>query len=469
MKKHIFIKFIIGYIIFGIISFLAISLITYKMTYNHTLKNEAESLYKQANYIATSYYANVATTTSRVADSFFTQLDAINQYHESEIMLLRPNGEIIIDTAGRTGLIEGFDSSISGNSYYFTGNFFNTYDKKMLSVIAPVINNYSLKGYILIHKSIALIQTESNNVFNYNYITMLIMLLLSALLLSLFLLDLYPPLYKLTHITGNYALGDFKHRSNIKRNDEIGRLATSLDYMASEVEKLNNYQTKFIANISHDFRSPLTSIKGYIEAMLDGTIPVEMQEKYLNIVLFETERLNKLTSNLLSLNSMNQGMLLEVSSFDINDVIKKTILTFEGTCAQKKIKFNLTFSSKTAFVSADFGRIQQVVYNLIDNAIKFSNSNSQINISTNEKGEKIFISVKDFGIGIPKDSLDKIWDRFYKTDLSRGKDKKGTGLGLSIVKEIINAHKTTIDVISTEGTGTEFIFSLYKTKDENTL
>jgi signal transduction histidine kinase len=110
-------------------------------------------------------------------------------------------------------------------------------------------------------------------------------------------------------------------------------------------------------------------------------------------------------------------------------------------------------------------KIQQVLYNLIDNAIKFSHNNSKIKVSTEEKGDKLFVSVKDYGIGIPKDSIKKIWERFYKTDASRGKDKKGTGLGLSITKEIIQAHNENINVISTEGVGTEFIFSLTKTAE----
>ena len=124
------------------------------------------------------------------------------------------------------------------------------------------------------------------------------------------------------------------------------------------------------------------------------------------------------------------------------------------------------FFSKNTHVDADIGKIQQVLYNLIDNAIKFSRSNSKIKVSTEEKGDKVFVSVKDYGIGIPKESIKKVWDRFYKTDASRGKDKKGTGLGLSITKEIIQAHNENINVISTEGVGTEFIFSLTKSAEE---
>ena len=235
-----------------------------------------------------------------------------------------------------------------------------------------------------------------------------------------------------------------------------------MNYMANELDTLEEDQRKFISNVSHDFRSPLTSIKGYIEAMLDGTIPVELQDKYLNIILFETERLTKLTQGILDLNQFgrHRGIMLDLADFDINRMIKTTILTFEGTCEKKGITFDLVLTGQELFVHADMSKIQQVLYNLIDNATKFSHQNSAIKIETSIKNEKAFISVKDSGIGIPADSIKKIWERFYKTDLSRGKDKKGTGLGLAIVKEIIQAHNEHINVISTEGVGTEFIFTL---------
>ena len=199
--------------------------------------------------------------------------------------------------------------------------------------------------------------------------------------------------------------------------------------------------------------------------MSDGTIPPEMYPRYLSILLFETDRLTKLTNNLLTLNDMDpKSVRLNYTDFDINDIIRHTIETFEGTCLEKKISFKLTFSSKQLMVSADVDKIQQVLYNLIDNAIKFSHPESDILISSKVRTGRVFISVKDSGIGIPKESIQKIWERFYKTDTSRGRDKKGSGLGLSIVKEIINAHGEHIDVISTEGVGTEFVFSLKPAK-----
>ena len=226
---------------------------------------------------------------------------------------------------------------------------------------------------------------------------------------------------------------------------------------------MDDYQKKIVANVSHDFRSPLTSIRGYVEAMADGTIPPELHEKYLNIILFETERLTDLTTDLLTLNEFDtKELLLNKTSFDIQEMIKHTAQSFEGVCTQKHISIKLFLLSEQINVMADRRKIQQVLYNLLDNAIKFSENDSSITVEVTTKNDKIFVSVKDHGIGISRKEINKIWERFYKSDLSRGKDKKGTGLGLSIVKEIIQAHDEHINVISTEGVGTEFIFSLSK-------
>lgn len=189
--------------------------------------------------------------------------------------------------------------------------------------------------------------------------------------------------------------------------------------------------------------------------------PPEMQEKYLHIILFETGRLTKLTSNLLDLNQFeHSGLIVELERFDLHNTLKETIETFEPQCEKKHLSIDLLLDGKELYVKADQSKIQRVIQNLVDNAIKFSNTNSVIEIHTVKKHHKVFVSVKDHGIGITKEEASKIWDRFYKSDRSRGKDKTGTGLGLSITKEIIEAHGEHINVISTEGVGTEFIFSL---------
>ena len=333
----------------------------------------------------------------------------------------------------------------------------------MITVIAPVTENFSTHGYLLVHKPYSQITDAHSVLMRNTYIVILIIYVLSFIILLGVHFLIYRPLVKITNAAKQYASGNLEYEIPVNTEDEMGYLSASLNYMSSQLRDMEDYQKKFVANVSHDFRSPLTSIKGYVEAMADGTIPPEMQEKYLKIILFETERLTDLTQDLLTLNEFDtKNLLLNKVPFDIHEVIKNVAASFEGVCTQKKISIELVFATKHLEVAADRRKIQQVLYNLLDNAIKFSDLDSVITIETTERGDKVYTSVKDYGIGIPRKSLNKIWERFYKTDLSRGKDKKGTGLGLAIVKEIIQSHDENINVVSTEGVGTEFIFSLPK-------
>ena len=358
-------------------------------------------------------------------------------------------------------MIDGFDPSSFAGNYYTIGTFFDSYDQKMLSVMAPIMSNYEINGYVVIHSDYSSITESCYSLQGAIYFCFGILFVLSFILFFFFIGFVYLPLKKITKATEQYANGNYHYELQPESNDELGYLAGILSYMAGEIARTEDDQKKFVANISHDFRSPLTSIRGYLEAMLDGTIPPELHEKYLRIVLNETERLTKLTNGLLQLNNLNtKGMLLEKSNFDINQVIRDTAASFEGTCNKKNIKLQLLLTGEKLYVRADMGKIQQVLYNLLDNAIKFSYENSSIKIETTEKKNKLYVSVKDYGIGIPKEELKLVWDRFYKSDASRGKDKKGTGLGLSITKEIIHSHGENINVISTLDAGSEFIFTL---------
>ena len=359
-------------------------------------------------------------------------------------------------------LIDGFDPTATGNHFYMTGQFWGAFDAPALSVLAPITGNFNTYGYVVLHLPMAQVTAQQNEILNIVYITSAIIFLLSLIILLVFTKVVYIPLKRITTGAKEYADGNLDYTIKVNSTDEMGYLANTLNYMSDELNKMEEYQRSFIANVSHDFRSPLTSIKGYLEAILDGTIPPELYDKYLNIVIAETERLNKLTQSMLAISSMDSKGFLSRSNFDINRVIKDTAASFEGTCHAKNIVLDLTFSDDVEIVYADLGKIQQVLYNLIDNAIKFSHPNSVIYIRSHVRYGKVFISVKDTGVGIPKESINKIWNRFYKQDISRGKDKKGTGLGLAIVKDIIQAHGETIDVVSTQDVGTEFIFTLPK-------
>ena len=468
-KKTLYLKFIITYLIFGVLSFITIATFTSQKITDYLIKNEAAALSKEATLIS-NRYASYFYNNKLTYDEIKGQLDAIDTLTDAAIWIINSNGRVIYtsrDERVPNDTIEGFDIS-SNDTNYITGDFYGIFPEETLSVFSSISYNYTIPGYVVIHYPMSSIVERQQNILIISYITLGIIFVLSLIILIVFADQVYIPLSQITTATEKYAEGDLKYTFDVNRTDEMGYLCAQLNYMASRLSEQEDNQKKFVANVSHDFRSPLTSIRGYIEAMADGTIPPEMHEKYLGIVLNETERLTKLTNSLLTLNNLNiSGMILDITDFDINKVIKDTIATFEGTCKNKMIKVSLVLTGRELLVSADMTRIQQVLYNLIDNAIKFSDNGKTITIETTEKNDTIFVSVKDEGIGIPKESLKNIFDRFYKTDLSRGKDKKGTGLGLSITKEIIKAHHENINVISTVGVGTEFIFTLPKSKDDD--
>lgn len=464
MTHSLYSKFILGYLLFGLLGFITIASFSSHLTHQRLIEDKADALYDEANLLASSYSDIYQGKTINLSTAN-PQLEAVATFLRARVWVLDRNGTIVAETppgAHVGSVVENFDPTAAGNRPYMVGSFFGMFEENTLSVTAPITGNFNTYGYVVIHMSMGQIQDGRDQFLNIVYITGGVIFFLSLIILLVFTKTVYFPLKKITAGATEYAAGNLTHTIKVDTSDEMGYLANTLNYMSSELNKMEEYQKSFIANVSHDFRSPLTSIKGYLEAILDGTIPPELHGKYFNIVISETERLNKLTQGMLTLNSLDSKGFLSRSNFDINRVIKDTAATFEGICNAKNIVLDLTFTNDIQMVYADLGKIQQVLYNLIDNAVKFSHEDSVIYIQTMIKYEKIFVSVKDTGVGIPRDRIKKIWERFYKTDTSRGKDKKGTGLGLAIVKEIIQAHGENIDVVSTVGVGTEFIFTLPK-------
>ena len=465
MRSTLYLKFTFIYIIFGFLSIFTVATLGSELVTSHLERNVGSELYKEANLIASDYLPAYFTESLSASD-VQVQLNGMRTYLDADIWFTDSAGKMIRSSQRISSVvhpleIENFNPAEVGSSQFLLGNYHNYFQEEMITVIAPVTEGFVTRGYLLIHKPYQYIADAKVNIILIMYMVLLVIYILSFSILFGVHFFVYRPLRKITEAAKQYASGNLEHEIHINTEDEIGYLSASLNYMSSQIRDMNDYEKKFIANVSHDFRSPLTSIKGYVNAMADGTIPVEMYEKYLKIILFETERLTDLTQDLLTLNEFDTKELrLDKNNFDIHEVIRNTAASFEGTCTAKKISIELIFASKTLNVYADKRKIQQVLYNLLDNAIKFSNPDSIVSVETTERFGKIFISVKDSGIGIPKKSLNQIWERFYKTDLSRGKDKKGTGLGLAIVKEIMKAHGENINVISTEGVGSEFIFSL---------
>ncbi len=437
-----------------------------KLTEKKLVEKRAEELYTEANNIINRYLSEYYVSTSAHTE-INTALNIAAEMTGTRILLISKNGIVVADTI-TTGRQSALYADLSVKyPQLLADNTLTDFSipqfipEKMLCVAVPVMYNYTLSGSLCVMTTMKSIYQEG--VYYSDFVNICYLLFIPFLVAAFFLLYFYSvhPVAKLTKQTKDYMENNFRGEFKVSYPKELAELGGSIRYMGDKLNNSDETQRKFLSNVSHDFRSPLTSIRGYLEAMKDGTIGVSEQEKYFDILLYETDRLTKLTSNLLQLNNFDDnGIMLNLSVFDINKMIRQIALTFEGTFKKKKIVLNLVFSQKETFVEADEGRIQQVIYNLLDNAIKFSNSDSSIKITTEDKGSKVYVTVKDYGMGIPRESINRIWERFYKSDASRGRDKKGSGLGLSIVKEIIKAHDQNISVASTVGVGTEFIFTL---------
>lgn len=464
MKSTLYLKFALLYIVFGFLSLFTTSILGQQLLLNQLENNASQSLYKEANVMATTYLPSYFSN-NMTSWSVHSQLSAMKIYLEATLWFVEEDGTLItssnLGTATAPAMIEDFDPAEIGNSQHIVGRYHGYFDEDVITIMAPVIQGFQTEGYLLIHKPVSTLEETCTQLMTTVHIILGAVYVLAFLILIGFHFFVFRPLRKITEAATQYASGNLDYEIPVYTQDEIGYLSASLNYMSAQLKDMEDYQKKIVANVSHDFRSPLTSIKGYVEAMTDGTIPPELHEKYLKIILFETERLTDLTKDLLTLNEFDtKELLLDKTRFDIQEMIKNTAASFEGICTVKHVSIELLLLPQDVFVFADARKIHQVFYNLLDNAIKFSEHDSSVIVEVTRRNDKIFVSVKDHGIGIPKKELNKIWERFYKSDLSRGKDKKGTGLGLAIVKEAIQAHDEHINVVSTEGVGTEFIFSL---------
>ncbi|MGN0165638.1 MAG: sensor histidine kinase [Lachnospiraceae bacterium] len=448
-----------------VLTYFLLANIPFKMFMTSKAEESFVNDLKDSGYYMVDEYVTAAANGEEITqDKFEKLLKTADHYTGFRYWVVKTDGEIIIDT--------GTDSAKGVNVTHIQADYLDQtvlkhrkleglIDYDCISVICPMNYDYTIRGYLVLHGNYTSISDSIEDTMfwvNIAGVMVSLIMMMVAICNSFYYTKV---INRLIELTVSYTDGKFDDRMNMKLLDEHQKLANAIVCLAEKTEGLIEYQKNFIANVSHDFRSPLTSIKGYTEAMKEGIIPPEAQGKYLDIILFETERLTGLTQSLLQLNEFdNKGVKLVMSKFNICQMIKQSAATFEAKCAEKKLKIRLVLAEREIWVQADKSKIQQVLHNLIDNAIKFSNDDNLIVITVSEKDDKVFVSVRDYGIGIPRASLSQVWERFYKTDLSRGKDKKGTGLGLSITKQIINAHEENITVDSVVGEGTEFKFSL---------
>lgn len=338
------------------------------------------------------------------------------------------------------------------------------FEKRQIYYALPVVNKTATTCGVIFAISTEATLTELSEILIRTVITAMLWVMLAALLTVYFISErITAPLKKISNAAKEFAKGNFKVRVPVKGNDEIAQLSESFNNMAEDLENHEKSRSSFIANISHDLRTPMTSISGFIDGILEGAIPPEKYDHYLNIVGTEVKRLSRLVSSLLEISRFEAGeKKLTMTEFDICEMARQIVISFEKKIDEKKLDVDFDCDEFNLNVKADKDSIHQILYNICDNAVKFSKVGGKYLISIKQKGKQIFVSVYNEGQGISPEDLPFIFDRFYKSDKSRGLDKTGVGLGLYISKTIIEAHGQEIWAKSAYGEFCEFVFTLEK-------
>jgi len=299
--------------------------------------------------------------------------------------------------------------------------------------------------------------------FTYTFIILAISVMTFAFILSYISTKKQAePLNEMASAVRRFARGEFDVRvKNRGRKDEIGQLTEAFNMMADTLESSEQLRRDLITNLSHELKTPMTVITGFTEGLLDGTVPHEDEARYLGVIFSETRRLSRLVRSMLELSTLRSAeseALLE-SSFDVSEVVRLALLSLDVKIEEKQLDVKAELPDETILTKGDQDSITQVVYNLIDNAIKFSDPGGVISLEVWVQGPRVYVSVENHGETIPPKELPLIFDRFHKADKSRSAKREGAGLGLYIVKEILDKHNEDIYVTSSGGI-TRFIFSL---------
>lgn len=299
-------------------------------------------------------------------------------------------------------------------------------------------------------------------ILNVFFFTTIVLLGVSSLSIYQLCKGIAIPLEEMEEVTKHFAKGEFEHRANENyKRGYFRSFAKALNKMADELAVNEEAQKSFIANVSHELKTPMTTIGGFIDGILDGTIPENEQRRYLQTVSSEVKRLARIVVSMLNLSKIEAGeVALSPVDYDISKQIFDTLLSFERRIDEKHINIKGFENMVPITAHADRDLIQQVIYNLFDNAVKFTPENGTITVFAEDKKGKTCVTVRNTGVSVSNDEISRIFERFYKVDKSRSFDVKGVGLGLYIVKTIINMHDGDISASSVEGEYTEFSFRL---------
>lgn len=325
--------------------------------------------------------------------------------------------------------------------------------------------NERVVGAVLLHISTSSLSADYSDMVRNALIAALVAMVVGAALAYFISRRQTEPLRQINRAVTRFAAGQLDERVQIRGDEELTRLCDSLNKMAEDLKNLEESRRSFVASVSHELKSPLTCISGYVQGILDGTIPEDERTRYLQVVLSESARLTKLVNDLLELSKFESGKFpLSKAVFDVNELLRLELIKFEQRIDDKRLNVDVDFREDPCRVVADADRIRQVATNLIDNAVKFAPEGARLTITTEAAGDTCYVRVFNEGAPISQEDIPFLFDRFYKADKAHTSGM-GTGLGLSIVKRILEQHGQTIKV-SSGALGTTFTFTLERAKGE---
>jgi len=383
---------------------------------------------------------------------------------DTEIFFADLNGEILLSAGPKSAeyqfktVAPDVVEKAAAGKYEMTTTLSDMFEEPYYIVGVPVSTDVSTIGVLFAATSAQGLKEFLSELAKMFLISALVVLFITTVATYVVTMRMVQPLKDMLFAIQSFSQGDFSKRVPVGSYDEIGQLAMAFNNMASTLATTEQTRRSFIANVSHELKTPMTTIGGFVDGILDGTVPAEKRDQYLQVVSNEVKRLSRLVRSMLDTTRIEAGeMQLNPVLFDISEIIRQTIFNFEQVIDEKRLEIRGLETDKV-IVLADIDLMHQVVYNLLENAVKFVSEDGYIEVRYQDDGQRTYVAIRNSGGGLDKDEAPKLFERFYKSDKSRSLNKNGVGLGLHIVKSIINYHNGEIVVRSVEGDYTEFEF-----------
>ena len=460
---------VIGFLVILLVLGIAIRSVTIKSMTNSAFR-ELENSSLILSQLAAAYYADGTMANMQ----FIINLDLTSRVSGLDVLICNADGRIILCSDSPTGCAH--------QSYHFSSSYLqqvresghlsqvsllmNIYEETRYTSARPVYSSASgeVVGYVIVSTPISEASKMATQVSNFFLVGIAVVTVLTAFMMAFVANRQSSPLREMAKTARAFGHGDLDARVHLvgQHPPEIEELALAFNNMASSLQKSEYSRQEFVANVSHELKTPMTTIGGYIDGILDGTIPPEKSRHYMRIVSEETKRLSRLVRSMLDISQLQgEGGIPQekMSRFDVEECAGQMLITFEQKILVKDIQVDVEMPEYPVYTVANRDYISQVIYNLLDNAVKFCPNGGTLRLALRVSDSKVFVSVGNDGETIPPEELSLLFDRFHKIDKSRTENRDGWGLGLYIVKTIIGLHGEDISVTSANGV-TEFTFTL---------